>query len=98
MDIKNLDNSEKINLINQLLKDILKTENISTLELNDGESILINKKIWAKEIIDNLLFCGVIIDSDLDNEVWWRTDELGGEIKGYVYDYACENNIKINDI
>lgn len=97
MDIKNLSNSEKIDLINQLLKDILETENISTLELNDGESILINKKICAKEIANNLLFCGVIIDSDLDNEVWWRTDELGGEIKGYVYDYAYENGIEINE-
>ena len=50
MDIKNLSNSEKIDLINQLLKDILKTESISALELNDGESILINKKICAEEI------------------------------------------------
>ncbi len=95
MDIKNLSNSEKIELINQLLKDVLETESVSALEL-DAESILI--KIWSKEIIDNVLFCGVILDSDLDNEIWWKTDELGGDIKGHIYDYAYENGIKINDI
>lgn len=98
MDIKNLNNSEKIELINQLLKDILETESISALELNDGESILINKKICAEEIANDLLFCGVILDSDIDNEIWWKTDELGGDIKGHIYDYAYENGIKINDI
>lgn len=94
MNIKNLDNSKKIDLINQLLEDVLKTETISTLEL-DVESILI--KNWAQEVIDNVLCCGVIIDDDLDNEIWWKTDELGANIKGYIYDYAYENNIKINE-
>lgn len=95
MDIKNLSNSEKIELVNQLLKDVLETESVSALEL-DAKSILI--KIWSKEIIDNVLFCGVILDSDLDNEIWYKTDELGGDIKGHIYDYAYENNIQINDI
>ena len=95
MNIKNLNNSEKINLINQLLKDVSETEVISTLEL-DVESILI--KIWAKEVIDNVLYCGMITDADLDSDIWWRTDELGGNIKGYIYDYAYENGIQINDI
>lgn len=95
MNLENLNNSEKINLINQLLKDVSETEIISTLEF-DIESILI--KIWAKEVINNVLNCGVIIDAELDNDIWWRTDELGGNIKGYIYDYASENGIKINDI
>lgn len=95
MNIENLDNSEKINLINQLLKDVSETEILSTLEL-DVESILI--KIWAKEVINNVLDCGVIIDADLDSDIWWKTDELGSNIKGYIYDYAYENGIQINDI
>lgn len=95
MNIENLDNSEKINLINQLLKNVSETETISTLEL-DVESILI--KIWAKEVINNVLYNEVIIDADLDNDIWWRTDELGANIKGYIYDYAYENGIQINDI
>lgn len=95
MDIKNLSNSEKIELINQLLEDILETESVSALEW-DAESILI--KSWAKEVIDNVLCCGVILDSDLDNEIWWKTDELGSNIKGHIYDYAYENGIKINDV
>ena len=95
MNLKNLNNSEKINLINQLLKDVSETEIISTLEL-DIESILI--KIWAKEVINNVLNCGIIIDADLDSDIWWRTDELGENIKEYIYDYAHENDIQINDI
>ena len=91
MDIEKLSLNEKIELVEQ----ILRTIKVPSVDLDDA--IIINKKILGAKIAQETVLCGKIDLSDLDEAIWAFTFELEGEIRGYVYDYAHDNKIRIKE-
>lgn len=83
--------------INNKKYEIVNDEYFETWDLDNENIVVIDKKQIACNTINSLAENNVVDDSALDEAIWSIIDDIGGEIKNIAYNYANNNNIKIQN-
>lgn len=78
----------------ELLKDIVDCLQVETIDL-ENNTVIVNKKLLANNIIDELVIDKIVDRDSLDEIIWKIIDNIGDEIRGLAYDYAQDNRIII---
>lgn len=83
--------------INNKKYEIVNDEYLETWDLDNENVVVIDKQQIACNTINSLAENSVVDDSALDEAIWSIIDDIGGEIKNIAYNYANNNNIKIQN-
>ena len=83
--------------INNKKYEIVNDEYLETWGLDNENVVVIDKQQIACNTINSLAENNVVDDSALDEAIWSIIDDIGGEIKNIAYNYANNNNIKIQN-